>query len=84
MTKEEMKFHEVADIFPRMTDAELYVLAADIKQHGLQESIKRLGAFYSLSDGDRQKLVKWAIGQLSRSDRQQLVLWVEQGMPGDD
>lgn len=34
-----MKFHEVANIFPLMTDDELVQLANDIEQNGLQEPI---------------------------------------------
>ncbi len=43
----EFAFHRLADIFPMMDEAALAELAADIKTHGLRESIKLWEARFS-------------------------------------
>ena len=39
MAERELQFHELADVFPLLPEAELDSLTEDIRQHGLREPI---------------------------------------------
>src|SRR5262245_14218684 len=52
----EHRFHPCAEVFPRMSDSELELLAADIKANGLRESIWVHPGDRSIIDGRNRYL----------------------------